>query len=100
MTADPALEALRAYESAVFNKNVEAIAVLSDDDVRVFDMWGRWHLQGISEWLSMAADRFASLDTERAVVGIAEVQTHFTGELAVGHAFLKFTAISVDGAEL
>lgn len=63
-------------------------------------MWGAWSLRGIEAWRGMAVDWFSSLGTERVVVDADEMQSTVIGDLAVGHAVLTYTALSVAGETL
>ena len=91
---------LNAYKEAVYRKDVNEFVALYDDDIQVFDMLGQWECKGIESWRAMAVDWFASLGAERVIVGIAGIQGCASGEIAAGHAFLTFTAVSADGTEL
>lgn len=97
---DPLQQMLEAYREAVLIKDVDAFVALYDNDVHVFDMWGRWSLRGIEAWREMARDWFSSLGTDRVIVEFNEMQTTRIGELAVGHAILTYTAISPEGNKL
>lgn len=97
---NPLLQLMDQYKDAVHAKNVDAFVALYDDDLHVFDMWGRWSLRGIEAWRKMAVEWFASLGTERVVVDINEAEITQLGELAVGHAILTYTAFSANGEKL
>ena len=99
-TNNPFLRLLDQYKNAVFAKDVEAFIALYDEDIHVFDMWGTWSLRGIQAWRAMAAEWFASLQTERVVVDIEQAEMIQSEELAVGHAILTYTAISKEGEKL
>lgn len=91
---------LDAYKSAVHSKNVAAFIALYRNDVRVFDLWGRWTYDGVDAWRTMAVEWFGSLATERVAVEFEDVQTIVTGDLAVVHAFLTIRGLSAEGEEL
>jgi len=97
---DPFLLILDSYRTAVLARDADAFAALYDDDVHVFDMWGTWSLRGIEAWRDMAAGWFASLGTDRVLVGVSETSSTMSGDLAIGHAVLTFTAVSAEGREL
>jgi uncharacterized protein (TIGR02246 family) len=97
---DPISQVLAAYKAAVYAKDTEAFLALYDDDVRVFDMWGAWSLQGIAAWRAMAEGWFSTLGAERVVVRADDIEATHAGELAIGHAILTYTAISAEGEEL
>jgi ketosteroid isomerase-like protein len=98
--ASPFQQLLDQYQAAVLAKDVAAFTALYDDEVEVFDMWGSWSLSGIDAWRAMATGWFASLGTETVVVTASEVHAAQSGELAIGHALLTFTAIAASGERL
>lgn len=96
----PFLQALQSYRATVRAKDVEGFAALYAQDVHVFDMWGRWTLQGLPAWRTMATEWFASLGDGYVVVDFDEVRCAVDGGLATGHAILTYTAYSADGQRL
>lgn len=98
--SDPFLHILGSYKAAVLAKDVNAFAALYDDDVHIFDMWGAWSFRGIDAWRTMVADWFSSLGTEHVIVNADAVRTTLSGDLAIGHAILTYTAMSADGVKL
>lgn len=94
------LRVFDAYKAAVLAKDVEAFVALFDRDVRVFDMWGQWSLDGIEAWRNMAAGWFSSLGSDRVVVEVEDVQMIVTDQLAAAHAFVRYKAVSPEGVEL
>ena len=99
-TSDPVHQALARYSAAAYEKDVDAFVSLYSDELHVFDMWNSWELRGIDAWRAMAAGWFSSLGEERVVVKARDVVATVSGELAMGHATLSYTAISADGQEL
>jgi uncharacterized protein (TIGR02246 family) len=96
----PIEEMLDAYKAAVYAKDVDAFVSLYDDDVRVFDLWGRWSHEGSDAWRSAATEWFSSLGSERVRVDFDEVRTIAGDDVAVAHALITFTGLSADGEEL
>lgn len=96
----PILQMLAGYKAAVHAKDVEAFCALFADDLRVFDMWGRWSHDGLSAWRDMAVGWFGSLGEERVVVDFDEVRTRVSGDMATAQAFVKFSAVSPAGETL
>lgn len=96
---EPFARILDLYKSAVHAKDVDAFLAIYDDDVHIFDMWGQWSLRGIDAWRKMATDWFSSLGTDSVVVSADEVEATATGQLAVGHAIVTYTAMSAEGKE-
>lgn len=99
-SSDPFLQLLDVYKESVLTKNVDAFIAIYDDDLHVFDMWGKWSIRGIEAWRNMAVEWFTSIGKERVVVNVEEAETNQMGELAVGHAILTYTAMSEDGKKL
>ena len=97
---EPIRHVLDAYAAAVFGKDADAFLSLYDDDVRVFDMWGRWSYDGLDAWRAMVSDWFGSLGTERVGVVMEDVQITVAQDLAVAHAFVTFSGLSADGKTL
>lgn len=95
----PVTDMLRAYEAAVFTKDVDALVALYDRDVRIFDLWGQWSYSGAEAWRAMVAEWFRSLGTDTVVVDADDVQTVLAGDTAVGHAFVSYRNVSADGVE-
>lgn len=92
------LEILDRYRSAVAAKDVDAFAALYDDEVLVFDLWGRWCHRGLAAWRAMAAQWFGSLaDDERVLVEFSDTQVAVAHDLATAHAFVTYRAVSASG---
>ena len=99
-SSDPVSLALAWYASSAYAKDAEAFVSIYTDDLHVFDMWNQWELRGIDAWRKMAQGWFGSLGDERVVVTFADVTSTVGADLALGHATVTYTAMSVDGKEL
>lgn len=97
---DPVTATLRAYQAAVFAKDVPAFAALYDQDVLVFDRWGPWLYRGIDAWRSVAQAWFVSLGADRLRVAFEEPTVQITADLAAVHALLRYTAVTDSGQTL
>jgi uncharacterized protein (TIGR02246 family) len=93
-------ELLERYRTAAHAKDVDAFAALYDDDVLVFDMWGRWTYDGLDAWRAGVADWFGSLGEERVAVEFDDVRTVVGDDVAAASAFVTFRGLSADGEEL
>jgi uncharacterized protein (TIGR02246 family) len=93
-------ELLENYKAAVYAKDVEAFVALFDQDARIFDLWAEWSYDGIAPWRGMVEQWFGSLNAERDLVEFDDVRATVSGELAVVHAFVRFTAMSAEGKAL
>lgn len=90
---------LDQYRTAVYDKNVDSFVALYDDEVTVFDMWGRWVYRGIADWRNMATEWFGSLGGDLSSPEFHDVQI-ITGEgMAAAHAFLTYKGLSAEGKE-
>lgn len=97
---DPILQVLDDYKAAVFAKDVDSFIALYDQDVRVFDMWGKWSYNGIASWREMVDQWFSSLGTERVIVDFSSAKVLVAQDLAVVHGFVAYKAVSADGVDL
>jgi uncharacterized protein (TIGR02246 family) len=88
------------YKDAVFAKNVEAFVSLYDDDIHVFDMWGKWSYEGIKAWRGMVTEWFGSLNDEKVLVSFDDLQITVSPDIAIAHTFVTFKGLSADGTEL
>src|SRR5450631_1052589 len=88
------------YKKSVLEKDIKTFASIFDENVRVFDMWGRWTYDGLIAWREMAKNWFAMLGTEMDYITFDDIQIQATGEMAVASAFVRFTAISEKGEQL
>lgn len=95
---DPFLQALDRYAAAVGDKDVEGFLSIYGEDVHIFDVWDTWSLQGKAAWRDVVADWFSS--PEKLVVTIDEARSTAGADLVVGHAFIRYAAVSPDGREL
>jgi uncharacterized protein (TIGR02246 family) len=93
-------QVLEAYAAAVRAKDVDRFVALYGDDVRVFDLWGRWSYDGADAWRGMAAEWFGSLGSEQVAVEFEDVRTVVGDDVAVAHAFVTFRGLSAEGEEL
>ena len=93
-------EVLAGYAAAVSAADVDAFVALYDDEVRVFDTWGRWSYDGLGEWRAMVGEWFGSLGDERAEVELHDVGAVVGDGVAGVHAVATFRGFSAAGEEL
>jgi uncharacterized protein (TIGR02246 family) len=91
---------LEEYAESVRAKDVDRFVALYGDDVRVFDMWGRWSYDGTAAWREMAAEWFGSLGDDQVAVEFDDVQTVVGDEVAVAEAHVTYKGLSAEGEEL
>ena len=66
-------ELLDEYRAAAAAKDVDRFVALYDDEVRVFDLWGRWSYEGRADWRVAVAEWFRSLGAEGVEVSFSQV---------------------------
>ena len=91
---------VEAYKAAVFAKDVDAFIALYDAEVCVFEMWGQWSHEGVDVWRAVIAGWLGSLGTERVRVEMEEVRIMTGEDLAIAHAFVRYTGVSSEGHDL
>ncbi|HJZ62054.1 MAG TPA: SgcJ/EcaC family oxidoreductase [Miltoncostaeaceae bacterium] len=91
---------LDAYRAAVLAKDVEAFLALYDEDVRVFDTWGRWSYDGRGAWGQAAQEWLGGLGDERVAVEVEDVRAIAAEDVAIVHLLVAYAAISPAGDEL
>lgn len=91
---------VEAYRAAVLAKDVDAFVALYEDDVSIFEMWGRWSYEGLDAWRGMIEEWFGSLGDELVSVEMDDVRV-ITGDcVAVVRALVTYRGLSAGGDEL
>ena len=85
------------YKKAAWEKNVSDMISLYDDEVLIFDMWGKGFVGGIAEWSKVINDWLTSLKEEKVNVIFEMIQIQESELIAFASALIQFQAISVDG---
>jgi len=88
------------YKVAVGAKDVAAFTDLYDEDVKVFDMWGRWSYEGLTAWRSMVTDWFGSLGDETVAVGFSDTVVLGGDTTAAVSTYISYAGRSAAGEEL
>ena len=91
---------LESYKAAAYAKDVDTFVALFDENVRVFDMWGRWSYDGAGEWRKTVSEWFGSLGDEKVAIEFHDVQTIIGDGVASASAFVTFKGLSAEGEEL
>ena len=87
------------YIAAVFEKDVDALMGLYDDDIRIFDLWGVWVYDSPAEWRQSVTDWFASVSEQQRVgVSFDDVHISATEDLATLLAVITYSEVGPDGA--
>ena len=86
------------YQSAAFDKNVDAFMRLYDPNVRVFDAWGVWVYEGAEAWRRAVEGWFTSLGTEHVKVSFEDVQAWVGKDVTSVSAIVTYAAVASPGA--
>jgi ketosteroid isomerase-like protein len=86
------------YQSAAFEKDVDAFMRLYDPKVRVFDTWGVWVYEGAEAWRRAVEGWFTSLGTERVKVSFDDVQVWTGNGASSVSAIVTYAAVAAPGA--
>ncbi len=86
------------YQSAAFEKDVDAFMRLYDPNVRVFDAWGVWAYEGVQAWRVAVEGWFTSLGTERVKVNFEDVQAWAGNGVSSVSAIVTYAAVAAQGA--
>ena len=91
---------LDAYRNAIFQKDIEGFLALFDEDVRIFDMWEDWAVDGLAAWRGRVEAWFSGLGADRDKVEFDAIEILGAGELIAVSAFVRFAAVTEQGEEL
>jgi ketosteroid isomerase-like protein len=97
---DPIHDLLAGYGAAVSAHDVDAFVALYDDEVRIFDMWGRWSYDGLGEWRQVVAEWFGSVGGDEVAVEFSDVGTVIGDGVGAARAIVTFRGLSPEGEEL
>lgn len=84
------------YEQASWNKDIESMIRLYDDNVVIYDMWTNGYQNGLTEWSIAIKDWLGSLKNENVKVIFEMIEIHESGDIGFGSALITYQAISVD----
>ena len=88
------------YRTTVFAKDVDAFTALYDENIHVFDMWGKWSYDGIQAWRGMVTEWFGSLGNEKVGVDFSDMQIEAASDIFIAHAIVTYRGLSAEGKEL
>lgn len=91
---------IEEYVAAVHAKDANAFAELYAEDARTFDTWAPGLYEGRDAIRTMAEGWFSSLGTDQVRVEFQDVRRLDGDDVAVVHAFVRFSGISAEGEEL
>ncbi|WP_226682919.1 YybH family protein [Sutcliffiella horikoshii] len=87
---------LEIYKQAIYEKDVEKFLAIYDENVHIYDCWGKWESKGISLWRENVVNWFESMRKEGEIlrVDINDVTIEEDMNLAFVHCAVTFAAYS------
>lgn len=84
------------YKASAWEKDIESMIRLYDDNVVIFDMWEQGYQTGLTAWSAAIKDWLGSLGEERVNVVFQMTEIHESGNVALGSALITYQAILID----
>jgi ketosteroid isomerase-like protein len=88
------------YKQAAWDKDIERMIGLYDDNVLIYDMWTNGYQTGLIEWSVAIKDWLGSLGEENVNVLFEMIEIHESGAIGFGSALITYQAISSDNTIL
>ncbi len=84
------------YKQAAWDKDIEGMIGLYDDQVVIFDMWTKGYQTGLPEWSAVIKDWLGTLGEERVRVHFERIEIHERETIGFGSALITYQAIAPD----
>jgi len=88
------------YKQSAWDKDIESMIRLYDDNVVIYDMWINGYQTGLTEWSGVIKDWLGSLGEEKVKVTFEMIEIHESGDIGFGSALITYQAISADNTIL
>lgn len=85
------------YKQTAWNKDIDSMIALYDNEVMIYDMWAKGYQTGLSEWSGVIKDWLSSLGEEKVNVTFEMITLHESGDVAFASALVSYQAIAPDG---
>ncbi len=82
------------YKQSAWNKDVESMIGLYDDNVVIFDMWKQGYQTGLTEWSAAIKDWLGSLGEEKVNVIFEMIEINDSENIGFASALITYQAIS------
>jgi len=92
---------LEKYKRAIFEKDVESFLTIYDENVHIYDCWGKWESKGISLWRENVVNWFNGMREEGELlkVDVRDVTLEENTNLAFVHCAITFAAYNEKSEE-
>ena len=88
----------KIYKQSAWEKDLESMIGLYDENVVIFDMWNQGYRTGLKEWSTVIKDWLESLDEEKVNVIFEMIKIHESDSVGFANALITFQAISNENA--
>jgi ketosteroid isomerase-like protein len=88
------------YKRAAWDKDIESMIQLYDDNVVIYDLWTKGYQTGLTEWSGAIKDWLGSLGEEKVKVIFEMIEIHESGTIGFASALITYQAISADNTIL
>lgn len=88
------------YKQTAWNKDIESMIALYDNEVMIYDMWAKGYQTGLVEWSGVIRDWLSTLGEEKVNVIFEMITMHENGDVGFGSALVSYQAIAPDGTIL
>lgn len=85
------------YKQTAWNKDIDGMIALYDDEVLIYDMWAKGYQTGLVEWSGEIKDWLSSLGEEKVNVIFEMITIHESGDVGFASALVSYQAIAPDG---
>lgn len=85
------------YKKAAWEKNISGMINLYDENVVIFDMWGKGFVNGLTEWSVEITEWLSSLNDEKVNANFEMIEIQESGQVGFAHALIQFQAIATNG---
>jgi ketosteroid isomerase-like protein len=88
------------YKQAAWDKDIERMIRLYDDNVVIYDMWTNGYQNGLAIWSGVIKEWLGSLGEEKVNVIFEMIETYESGDIGFGCALVMYQAVSADNTIL
>lgn len=88
------------YTQAAWNKDIESMVGLYDDNVVIYDMWSNGYQTGLTEWSGVIKEWLGSLGEEKVKAIFEMIAIRESGNIGFGSALITYQAIAADNTIL
>jgi ketosteroid isomerase-like protein len=84
------------YKQTAWNKDINSMIALYDDEVVIYDMWEKGYQTGLVDWSGVIKDWLSSLGEEKVNVNFEMINVRESGDVGFGNSLVSYQAIAPD----